>query len=143
MEDIEEVSTNLLKVFFFDIDNLKNALTGYRSAMLRVSIKGDLNDTDTLDKLDEDLKNTVILWSDSVRSYVERCQVAIVSLKQLDKNINIKQLEELYNKIIGLFAPNPNDVAAYTFAISKEFVKATIEKILNRLENFNDNFNTQ
>lgn len=136
MEDTDLVSRSFLTVFFMDVNNLKDALTGYRSIILRLKLKTGLDPTEMLDKLDDQIKNAVIQWSDSVRHNVERCQIAAVAIAQVIPEVDTKQLDGYYEKIIDQFAPDIETVSLYTFEINKTFVKGTIEKILNKMETF-------
>ena len=136
MEDTDLVSRSFLTVFFLDVNNLKDALTGYRSIMLRVKIKTGSDPKETLKNLDNDMKNAVIQWSDSVRHNVERCQISAEAIKEVIEELELKNLKEYYDKIIEQFAPDIDTVSLYTFEINKIFVKGTIEKILNKMETF-------
>lgn len=140
MEDEDLVSRSFLTVFFMDVNSLKDSLAGYRSIMLRLDIKMGQTPEDTLANLKDDMKNAVIQWSDSVRHNVERCQIAAVALEQAIPEIETKKLTEIYPKIMTLFTPNLEDVSEYTFEINKVFVKGTIEKVLNKMETFYEQF---
>lgn len=136
MEDTDLVSRSFLTVFFMDINNLKDALTGYRSIILRLDIQTAKNPDETLKGLNEEMKNAVIQWSDSVRHNVERCQIAAKAIEDIVEGMDTKKLTGYYEKIIDIFSPDIKDVSLYTFEINKLFVKGTIEKILNKMENF-------
>jgi len=145
MEDAGLVSRSYLTVFFMDVNNLKDALTGYRSIILRLELKTgtESNPNDLTKGLDEQLKNAVISWSDQVRHCVERCQIAATALKQIEPSLETKTLDIEYEKIIKSFAPDLENVSNYTFEINKIFVKGTIEKILNKMENFYEQFSSK
>jgi len=140
MDDSDIVSRSYLTIFFMDINALKDSLTGYRSIILRLGITPNTTADVILKGLDDKLTNAVIQWSDSVRHNVERCQIASVALSESIKDLKSKTLDASYTKIIGQFAPDPKDVSDYTFEINKLFVKSTIDKLINKMENFYDEF---
>jgi hypothetical protein len=147
MEDTGLVSRSFLTVFFVDINNLKDSLAGYRSILLRLNINPNDDPKKIIKELkssvgesSDELKSAFILWSDSVRHKVERCQVSAESLKQIFPDIDIKELTDRYKKIMKLFTPDIEDVAFYTFEINKIFVKGTIEKIMNKMDKFYEQF---
>lgn len=142
LEDTDFVSRSFLAVFFMDINNLKDALTGYRSIILRLKIQTGGNAKELLKPLPDDMKQAVIQWSDSVRHNVERCQISATAIKEVIEGIDTKTLDESYKKIIDQFAPNIEDVSLYTFEVNKTFVKGTIEKILKKMEKFYEQFKT-
>lgn len=143
MDDTNLVSRSFLQIFFLDINNLKDALAGYRSIILRLNIKNQDNTEETLKGLTDEMKNSVIAWSDEVRTNVERCQISAEAIQQINKDIKTENLRKHYEKIIETFAPDLEDVSKYTFEINKIFVKGTIEKILNKMESFYDQFSTK
>lgn len=137
LEDTNLVSRSFLTVFFMDVNNLKDSLAGYRSIILRLHLKTGTSDSKELFKgLSDDLKNAVILWSDSVRHNVERCQIAAEAIQESIEGLDTTDLKGNYEKIMKQFAPDIDIVSQYTFEINKVFVKGTIEKILNKMENF-------
>ena len=136
LEDTNLVGRSFLTVFFLDVNGLKDALTGYRSIILRLKIKTGEETQKTLKSLDDDMKNAVIQWSDSVRHNVERCQIAAEALQEAIGDLETKELRKLYETIINQFSPDIDSVSLYTFEINKIFVKGTIEKILNKMETF-------
>lgn len=136
MEDTDLVSRSFLTVFFLDVNNLKDALAGYRSIILRLKIKTSSDPKETLSHLNEGLKTAVIQWSDSVRHNVERCQISAEAIKEVMPELKIDDLKKYYEKIINQFSPEIEDVSLYTFEINKVFVKGTIEKIMNKMEKF-------
>lgn len=140
MEDEDLVSRSFLTVFFMDINNLKDSLTGYRSMILRLKLKTSEDSKEMLSRLDDQLKNAVIQWSDSVRGNVERCQIAATAIHEAISEIDTTNLVEPYEKIIQQFTPDLEDVSKYTFEINKIFVKGTIEKVLNKMETFYEQF---
>lgn len=140
LDDTDLVSRSFLTVFFLDVNNLKDALTGYRSIILRLKLSTGADPKEMLKGLDETMKNAVIQWSDNVRHNVERCHVAAKSLEAVIDGIETKKLDSYYDKIIDQFAPDIETVSLYTFEINRIFVKSTIEKILNKLEVFYDKF---
>lgn len=140
MEDTDVVSRSFLTVFFMDINNLKDALTGYRSIILRLKLKTDADPSEMLSNLNDEMKNAVIQWSDSVRHNVERCQIAAEAIHQAIPELKVETLKKPYEKIIDTFSPDIVDVSTYTFEINKTFVKGTIEKILNKMETFYEQF---
>lgn len=140
MEDTNLVARSFLTVFFLDVNNLKDALTGYRSIILRLELKTTTNPDEMLKNLNDDMKNALIQWSDSVRHNVERCQIAAKSLKEIIPELDLETLTKNYEKIINQFAPDIKDVSLYTFEINKIFVKGTIEKLLNKMEIFHEQF---
>jgi len=140
MEDTDVVSRSFLTVFFMDINNLKDALTGYRSIILRLKLKTDADPSEMLSNLNDEMKNAVIQWSDSVRHNVERCQIAAEAIHQAIPELKVETLKKPYEKIIDTFSPDIIDVSTYTFEINKTFVKGTIEKILNKMETFYEQF---
>lgn len=140
MEDTNLVARSFLTVFFLDVNSLKDALTGYRSIILRLELKTTTNPDEMLKNLNDDMKNALIQWSDSVRHNVERCQIAAKSLKEIIPELDLETLTKNYEKIINQFAPDIKDVSLYTFEINKIFVKGTIEKLLNKMEIFHEQF---
>jgi len=141
MDDTEIVSRSFLTVFFMDINNLKDALTGYRSIILRLQIKTDSAEPkEVLAGLNDEMKNALIQWSDSVRHNVERCQIGIIALSETINEVDTSNLTESYNKIINQFTPNLEDVSMYTFEINRQFIKGTLEKLLNKMEAFYEQF---
>lgn len=143
MEDEELVSRSFLSIFFYDVNNLKDALTGYRSIILRLEIKTAGSPTEALEKLDEETKNALIQWSDNVRHNVERCQLGIVALSQSIKEIETTELDLQYKKIIKHFAPELETVSKYAFEINKQFIKGTLDKLLNKMDMFYEQFKNQ
>ena len=149
-DDSDMVSRSYLTLFFVDINNLKDALTGYRSIILRLGIdpKTEQNAAKILENVDDKMRNAVIQWSDSVRHNVERCQIAAEALSTTLPGLKTKDnkegkedpLKASYDKIIAHFAPDLEDVSAYTFEINKLFVKNTIDKLLTKMETFYDEF---
>lgn len=142
MEDTDFVSRSFLAVFFMDINNLKDSLTGYRSIILRLKIQTGGDSKELLKPLNDEMKNAVIQWSDSVRHNVERCQVSAEAISEVIEGIDTKPLKEYYGKIINQFAPDIEIVSKYTFEVNKTFVKGTIEKILKKMEKFYEQFKT-
>ena len=126
-----------------DINNLKDSLTGYRSIVLRLGITPDEKPTKLLERVDEKMKDAVIQWSDSVRHNVERCQISAVALSTTIKEMNTTSLDESYKNIIQQFAPDLKDVSNYVFEINKIFVNSTIDKLLNKMESFYEQFTTK
>jgi len=143
MEDSDIVARSYLTVFFMDINNLKDALTGYRSIILRLQIKTRENMIEKLETLDDEMKNAVIQWSDSVRHNVERCQIAAIAIKEIIPDMDITTLETNYSLIINQFSPNIEDVSKYTFEINKLFVKGTIEKLLTKMDRFYEQYTNE
>lgn len=143
MEDEDLVSRSFLTVFFMDINNLKDSLAGYRSIMLRLNYKA-FTDPKKLEEalagLKDDMKNAVIQWSDSVRHNVERCQIAAEALQGAIPEIKTDGLTKDYDKIMSLFTLDLDVVSNYTFEVNKVFVKGTIEKVLNKMESFYEQF---
>jgi len=143
------VSRGYLTTLFIDMDNLKNGLTGYRGMILRYS--SIINTSDNRDKKfeesikaikDEKMKDAIVSWCDNIRHNVERCHISIDALS--DSIIEIKEdapnLTDLYEKIVNSFAPNLADVKEYTFQINKTFIRGTLEKHLNKMETFYNQF---
>lgn len=157
--DLISISGSYLSLFFLDINNLKDSLTGYRSIMLRLAENKNPETGKTSTNPDDKMKNAVILWSDSIRGNVERCHISAVALSESTFMMNIADrsskkegteetekpdtLETLYEKIISQFSPDLKDVSEYVFEINKLFVKNTIDKILNKMETFYDQFTTK
>lgn len=142
MVDEDVVSKSYLSIFFLDLNNLKDSLTGYRSIILRLKIKTTDSFKDTMENLktDDQMKNALIQWSDSVRHNVDRCHIAASALSEVIKELDVKPLKETYMRIINQFTPDLEDVSYYTFEMNKIFVKGTIERVLNKMESFYEQF---
>ena len=143
--DVSLVSRSYLTIFFMDINTLKDSLTGYRSIMLRLNISPNQSYDEIEEKtsnLDEKLKSAIVTWSDSVRHNVERCQIAVKSLTESLDYKDTEKIDQLYEKIVNQFAPDLKDVQEYAFEINKIFVKNTLDKLLNKMETFYEQFTT-
>lgn len=151
MDDEDIVSRSFLTVFFIDVNNLRDSLAGYRAILLRIASKTGTNlegltkllneDLDKVySKIDKDLQHNLISWSDSVRQNVERCQIAAVALAEAIPELETDDLNNSYEQIINNFSPCIEEVSKYAFNINKTFVKGTIERILNKMETFYEQF---
>lgn len=136
--ETELVSKGYLITFFLDIDQLRNSLTGYRSMILRINVdtSKETNVETMTKKLDEQTKNALIQWSDAVRNSVERSHIAHAALASTIPKMQSNKLQGLYEKIINLFCPDVNAVAEYTFEIHRCFIAGTLHEIINRMDEF-------
>lgn len=140
LEDVGIVSRTYLSVFFMDINNLKDALAGYRSIILRLKIQTSQDPNEIFKGLQAEMKNAVIQWSDSVRHDVDRCMIAAEALKETLKDLDLAKLQDPYEKIINQFTPDLEEVSKFTFEINKLYVRSTIEKMLKKMERFHAEF---
>lgn len=154
----ELISRGYLTTFFLDIDQLRNSLSGYRSIILRLNIN-TAKPIDAQVGIDEQTKNALIQWSDSVRNSVERCHISYKALIGTFPNIESKKitaiaiddatnessestkesstiLDKLYEEIIKYFCADVNKVAEYTFEIHRCFIKCTLHEIMNKMNEF-------
>lgn len=134
----ELVSRGYLTTFFLDIDQLRNSLTGYRSMILRLDIDTAKNTSaeHITKKVDDQTKAALIQWADSVRNNVERCQISYNALTGTLPKIKSDKLQKYYEDIVKLFCPDVKIVADYTFEIHKCFIAATLHEIMNKMDEF-------
>src|SRR4030042_5576619 len=144
-DETDIVSKGYLTTFFLDIDRLRNSLTGYRSIILRLNI--DTKKITNIEKpammIDDQLKQALVSWSDEVRNSVERCQISYKALLGTVAKLKTDSLDEHYEKIIKIFTPDVEDVAKYTFEIHKCFIQGTLHEVLNKMDNYYEQYTKQ
>lgn len=137
IDETDIVSKGYLTTFFLDLDILRNNLTGYRSIILRLNVDNKQENIDISKlKIDDQLKQSLISWSDAVRGSVERCQISYSALIDTIPNLRSENLDGIYKNIISLSCPDVEEVAKYTFEIHKCFIKGTLHETLNKMDNF-------
>lgn len=96
-------------------------------------------------KIDTQLKDALIQWSDAVRNSVERCHISYMALQGTVAKLKSEseKLEGLYKKIMEMFCPNIADVSDYTFEIHRCFIQATLHEVLNKMDAFYENYTKQ
>ncbi len=141
-DETDIVSKGYLTTFFLDIDMLRNSLTGYRSIILRLNIdqKQNIDIEKATTKIDEQLKQALITWSDAVRNSVERCHISYKALLDTVSHLKSGTLDTYYEKIIKLFCPDVEDVAKYTFEVHKCFIQGTLHEVLNKMDHFYEQY---
>lgn|SRR4030043_1318123 len=142
-DETDIVSKGYLTTFFLDIDMLRNSLTGFRSIILRLNI--DTTKPQDIEKirLDDQLKNALISWSDAVRNSVERCHISYKALLGTVAKLKSDDLDQYYDKIIKMFCPDVEDVAKYTFEIHRCFIQGTLHEVLNKMDTFYEQYTKQ
>lgn len=142
-DETDIVSKGYLTTFFLDIDMLRNSLTGYRSIILRLNI--DTKKPQDIEKirLDDQLKQALVSWSDSVRNSVERCHISYRALLGTVAKIKSENLDQYYENIIKIFCPDVEDVAKYTFEIHRCFIQGTLHEVLNKMDAYYEQYTKQ
>lgn len=139
LEDTGLVARSYLAIFYADVENLKESLTGYRGMLLQYELQtGGADKKDTVEFLktaEEKTKAEVIFFSNNIRSSVERCQIAADGITEYFK-LDLKELTKHYETIIQFFSPPLEEVVPFVFKINKILTKSSIEKTLKEMETF-------
>lgn len=138
------VGDTFLRIFLADLEGLVDALAGYSSIVLRCQLQtGKDLSPETLNNLDADLKNGVVQWSDEIRRSVLRCHVKITALHNSIPEIELTELTKSYEEAIKYYSPPLPELYKYVFEINKQFIKATLEKMIRKMDSFYEQFATK